>query len=91
MNEWINIQDQLPTSGEPQKDNGPHIHCWCAINDLKEGYFVQHLAWNPYYQCWDSEDEDDVSRFSKRVSYWQLFIVPSAPKVYHDQITTNPN
>lgn len=76
MGEWISVKDRLPTSGPEQTDNGPHIHCWCAI----DGRFVEHLAWNPYYQCWDQEDEDDISHRNRSVTHWQIMNIPAPPK-----------
>lgn len=80
-NGWIKVSDRLPSNAPEQTDNGPHIHCWVAIRQMRGGHTVEHLAWNPYYLCWDDEDEDDVSRFDKAVEYWQPLVIPSSPEV----------
>jgi len=71
--EWISVKKQWPSN---EKKDGEHIHCWCAIN----GRFVEHLAWNPYYLCFDDADEDDVSGHNDNVTHWQLLVIPEAPK-----------
>jgi len=76
--EWISVTERPPTIGPEKTDNGPHIHCWCFV----PGWGCEHLAWNPYYQCWDDADEDDHSRLDSRVTLY--FILPAAPKDNHD-------
>jgi len=50
---WIAVKDKLPTTRPYKTDESPHIHCWCAIKSKTNKYFVEHLAWNPYYRVWD--------------------------------------
>jgi hypothetical protein len=76
--EWISVTERPPTIGPEKTDNGPHIHCWCFV----PGWGCEHLAWNPYYQCWDDADEDDHSRLDSRVTLY--FVLPAAPKDNHD-------
>ena len=79
MDDWINVQDRLPTNGEAQTDRSNSIDCWCAVKAREGNYWVEHLLWNPFHQCWDDDDGDDVSRFSSRVEYWQLMNIPKPP------------
>jgi hypothetical protein len=79
-NGWVKCSDRLPSNAEYRTDKRPHIHCWVAIASKNGGHFVEHLAWNPYYLCWDGDDEDDISRFNALVQYWQPLIIPEPPK-----------
>jgi len=77
MSGWISVKEKSPTE---KIDHADHVHCWCAVKRVHSNtYFVEHLAWNPYHQCWDGEDEDDVSQFDSMVWFWQPLDIPEPP------------
>ena len=68
-------------------DHADHVHCWCAVKSTRSNtYYVEHLAWNPYHQCWDDDDEDDVSRLDSMVEFWQPLIIPEPPTASNNVI-----
>ncbi len=79
MSPWFSME--TPPTPEPAGENdGPPLHCWCAIK-FKSGYGLTHLLWNPYDCCWDDNDGDDISCFSSQVAYWQPMYIPLLPNV----------